>query len=176
VFPSELLERRDEFVAFLRRRLPSAADAEDALQQAFLAAARSGASIRRDEAAVAWFYSVLRSTVADHFRAESRQARLVAHTWETEPTSSLPPHELGTCACSLALLPDLPPAYQQLLTRVDVQEEPLAAVASELGLTLNNATVRLHRARKALREGLAACCGCKSSRECLSCKCASGCV
>lgn len=173
--PPELLERRDEFLAFLRHRLPTSADADDVLQQAFLAATRNAGAIQREGAAVAWFYAVLRTTLADHFRSQGRLGRVIAQL-DDGPGSSLPPHELGTCACSLELLPELPASYREILTRVDVGEEPLGAVASELGLTLTNAKVRLHRARKALRDEIAACCGCKSSKECLSCKCATGCA
>ncbi len=176
MLPPELLERRDEFVAFLRRRLPTSADADDVLQQAFLAAARNAGSIEREDAAVSWFYAVLRTTLADHFRHIGRQARVLADVGDDAPVSSLPPHEVGTCACSVALLPELPAIYEEILTRVDVREESLDAVAGDLRLTLNNATVRLHRARRALRQKIAACCGCKSSKECLSCKCATGCA
>ena len=90
MLPPELLERRDEFVAFLRRRLPTAADADDVLQQAFLAAARNAGSIERDDAAVSWFYAVLRTALADHFRHMGRQARVLAEVGEDGPVSSLP--------------------------------------------------------------------------------------
>jgi RNA polymerase sigma-70 factor (ECF subfamily) len=104
------------------------------------------------------------------------QARATRRPMGFEPQPDLPPHEVGNCACSVALLAELPPAYADILTRVDVREEPVEAVALELGVTVNNATVRLHRARKALRDRLAACCGCKSAQECQSCRCATGCV
>jgi RNA polymerase sigma-70 factor (ECF subfamily) len=172
---ASLLDHREDFVAFLRRRLPVQADVDDVLQQALMTAVRSAGAVRSEPALVPWFYVVLRSTVADHFRRRAREAR-AAEQLLPEPTSELPPHEVGSCACSVALLDQLPPEYAEILTRVDVREEPVAAVATELGLTLNNATVRLHRARKALRERVAECCGCTSSRECSSCGCATGCA
>ena len=168
-----LLTRRDEFLEFVRRRVRVRADAEDVLQQALLTAARTIGSVR-DEASIGpWFYHVLRTSVADHLRAQARAAR--RHD-DLAPTSSMPPYEVGNCSCSLALLAELPPAYIEILTRIDVKEEPVETVATDLGLTVNNATVRLHRARKALRDRLEACCGCKSSQECQSCRCATGCV
>ena len=170
---SKLVERRDEFIEFLRRRVAVAADADDVLQQALLTASRNVGAIREEAALRGWFYQVLRTTLADHLRGQARAARRPVGF---EPSPVLPPYEVGNCSCSLALLAELPPAYVDILTRVDVREETLDAVASDLGLTPNNASVRLHRARKALRDRLEACCGCKSSQECQSCRCATGCV
>lgn len=59
----------------------------------------------------------------------------------------------------------------EMLRRVDIEEKPLPGVAEALGITVNNATVRLHRARKALREQLQAFCGTDSMRACLDCAC-----
>jgi DNA-directed RNA polymerase specialized sigma24 family protein len=168
-----LLRRRDEFVAFARRRLPVHADADDVIQQALMIAARSVAAVREEGSLVPWFYQVLRTTLADHLRAQARAAR---RPDSLDPPYSLPPHEVGNCSCGTALLAELPAHYVDILTRIDVLEEPVEAVAVGLGLTVNNATVRLHRARKALRDRLVACCGCKSAAECQSCACATGCV
>jgi RNA polymerase sigma-70 factor (ECF subfamily) len=44
-------------------------------------------------------------------------------------------------------------------------------VARELGLNANNAMVRLHRARNALRERLASHCGTTTARSCSDCGC-----
>jgi RNA polymerase sigma-70 factor (ECF subfamily) len=168
-----LLMRRDEFLAFLRHRLAVPADAEDVLQQAFLTAARSSRALRSETSVIPWFYQVLRTTLTDHLRAGARAARVVD---DLGPSSAMPPFEGGSCACGVALLYELPDAYREILTLVDVREEPLENAARALGLTLNNTTVRLHRARKALRDRLEACCGCKSSRECQSCRCATAVV
>ncbi|MBL8744352.1 MAG: sigma-70 family RNA polymerase sigma factor [Myxococcales bacterium] len=170
---ARLLDRRDEFVAFARRRVPVQADAEDVVQQALMTAARTAAAVREEAALVPWFYQVVRSTLSDHLRAQARASRRLD---SLDAPYSMPPHEVGNCACSVALLVELPASYVDILTRVDVLEEPIETAAAALGLTVNNATVRLHRARKALRDRLEACCGCKSAEECQSCACATGCV
>jgi RNA polymerase sigma-70 factor (ECF subfamily) len=61
--------------------------------------------------------------------------------------------------------------YAEILRRVDLGDERLADVAAGLGITVNNATVRLHRARKALRDQLRAFCGTDSARACADCGC-----
>ena len=170
---ARILERRDEFVAFARRRVPQQADAEDVVQQALMTAARSLCAIREQGAVIPWFYQVVRTTVADHLRAQARAAR---RPDSLDAPYTMPPHEVGNCACSVTLLAELPAPYVDILTRIDVLEEPVERVAADLGLTANNATVRLHRARRALRDRLEACCGCKSAEECQSCACATGCL
>ncbi len=62
------------------------------------------------------------------------------------------PEEVATCACSLGLLERVRPEHAAVLRRVDLDEEPIAEVARVLGVTTNNATVRLHRARVKPRE------------------------
>ncbi|HZH03129.1 MAG TPA: sigma factor-like helix-turn-helix DNA-binding protein, partial [Myxococcaceae bacterium] len=69
------------------------------------------------------------------------------------------------------LLPGLKPEYAQMVRQVDLENRPLADVAVELGVTSNNATVRLHRARQALKKQLQRCCGSCAAHGCLDCSC-----
>jgi len=62
--------------------------------------------------------------------------------------------ETFVCMCLYKLLPLLKPEYADILRRVDLENEPREAVAAAMGLTLGNLTVRLHRARQALRRAL----------------------
>jgi RNA polymerase sigma-70 factor (ECF subfamily) len=93
------------------------------------------------------------------------------------PTPELPDEasaepEVGeSCACSLAQLSALPAAYEDVLRRVDVDGSTLDEVASALNISKGNAAVRLHRARRALRDQLLKHCGVASARQCLSCAC-----
>jgi DNA-directed RNA polymerase specialized sigma24 family protein len=59
-----------------------------------------------------------------------------------------------------------------MLRRVDVDDERVVDVARALGISADNANVRLHRARKALRERLQGCCKVASLRACFTCECA----
>ncbi len=160
-----LVARRAEFVAFIRRRVQPSADAEDILHQCFVRIASRMEQLRDPGLVVPWFYRILRRALADH------RAAAVREKWQlqtTEPTAS-ELHE--RCACSLTLLATLPEPYAEVLRRVDVGEESLTEVAASLGTTVNNATVRLHRARSALRRRLRESCGTTSSKSCLDCRC-----
>jgi RNA polymerase sigma-70 factor (ECF subfamily) len=66
---------------------------------------------------------------------------------------------------------DLKPEYATLLSAVVVDGRPIVEVAAELGISANNATVRMHRARTALKQRLVDLCGTESLRACLNCSC-----
>lgn len=171
--PRELLvmlaEQRPAFLAFVRRRVSSGADAEDLLQQGLLKAAERLDTLREGERLEAWFYRVLRNTIADHHAAWARrEARLELLAREA---SMAPPEEAAVCGCSLGVLDTLHAEYAEVLRRVDIEEQSLDDVARDLAITPNNAKVRLHRARKALRTALLSYCGTDSVDACASCAC-----
>lgn len=75
-------------MAYLVRRLNNRADAEDMLQ-AFsvnVLTQSDGLRAQTDEGLIAWLYAVLRSTLINHFRNESRRHR-VASSFENEVRS-----------------------------------------------------------------------------------------
>lgn len=165
----ELMADRPAFLAFLRVRVPSAADAEDIFQQSLLKAAQHAGDVRDRGRTRAWFFQILRHTLADeHARAAAAEAKLDALGPATEEPI---PEQPAICACCLRRLDSLRPEYADVLRRVDLGDELLADVATALGITVNNATVRLHRARKALRDQLRAFCGTESARACADCGC-----
>lgn len=170
--PEKLLaEHHRQFLAFLRPRVESDAIAEDILQDAYAKSVSRSADIRDDDSVVAWFYQVLRNAVVDHYR-RSVAERNARERLEAESDGSFEP-ELGdnVCTCVSSLLRDLKPEYADIVTAVELNERPIADVAAERGLTANNATVRLHRARAALRRRLVDVCGACSEHGCVDCTC-----
>ncbi len=59
--------------------------------------------------------------------------------------------DAAVCACLHQLIATLKPGYAEMIRRIDLNEESRAAVAADLGLSLANLAVRLHRARHALK-------------------------
>lgn len=167
-----LANEQRSLLRFLSLRLRSETDAEELLQQALLRAAEKIETLHDHERLEAWFYRLLRRTVADHFAHRATEAaRIEALRVEAESGTD---EQVATCACSLGLLGRLRPDYQEMLRRVDIDEEPIVSVAASLGITTNNATVRLHRARKGLRVKLLRYCNTSSAKSCLDCGCESG--
>ena len=169
-----LLQSQARFLRFLERRMGSRTDAEDVLQTAFLRLVAQGDSLRDGEKLVPWFYQLLRNLVVDHFRHRRAVARLDASAAaETETTTTDMDEELfrAICTCVNDLIPTLKAENAVLVQRVELGGEPLHRVADDLGITPNNASVRLHRARRTLRNALQDTCGACADHGCLDCGC-----
>ncbi len=169
---TQLVKGHREFLAFLERRVESRAVAEDILQAAFTRGLERGGDVQ-DEKVVAWFYRVLRNAVIDHYRQRSSTARAM-EAWGREfPDVQEPEAELRReiCHCVSGLLETLKPEYREALRIVDLEEGKLKDLAQQSGITAENAAVRVHRARAALRRQIEKACGTCSVHGCLDCSC-----
>lgn len=169
---ARLVANHREFLRFLESRVRDRAVAEDLLQAAFVKAIERGGALREDESAVAWFYRLLRNALVDHWRRAGRESKVIEREAEgADAAVEDPDLHAAVCRCFEDLLPTLKPEYADLLRRVDLQGAAVSAAAAELGITANNASVRLHRARHALRGSLEASCGTCATHGCLDCSC-----
>jgi RNA polymerase sigma-70 factor (ECF subfamily) len=75
------------------------------------------------------------------------------------------------CHCVSGLLETLKPEYREALRIVDLEEGKLKDLAQQSGITAENAAVRVHRARAALRRRIEQACGTCSVHGCLDCSC-----
>ena len=169
-----LVNSKIRFLNFLERRLGNRADAEDLLQTAYLKAVAEAGTVRDEEKIVPWFYQLLRNLLIDHYRGTGAAARLDEHlVHETQTSTAIDDEELfrEVCRCMTDVIEGLKHDYHEILLRVELRDEPLQHAASELGITPNNASVRLHRAREALRKALQATCGVCTEHGCLNCTC-----
>jgi len=172
-----LLENESAFRQFIRRRVGDEAVEEDILQQSFTRAVERSHSVDNEQSALAWFYQILRHTVADYYRSHGAEARrneaflreLTIAGDHQEPSSD--EVQATACACLHRLLPSLHGNYAELIKRIDLDGESPAQVAKELKISRNNLTVRLHRARQSLRASLEEACGICSKHGCLNCAC-----
>lgn len=159
-----LSRHRDAFMGFLMKRLHNRDEAEDVLQEFCLRVLARKDQLREAERLDAWLYAVLRSALNDHFRKSGRRARL-GEALAADPTRAEAEPDayeaMGhICTCIDGLIPQLRPADAELIRRVDIEGEPRASVAAELGISPGALAVRLHRARAALRDRLLSHCGC----------------
>jgi RNA polymerase sigma-70 factor (ECF subfamily) len=168
---STLLAHRHVFKAFVASRVGNEADAEDLLQNGLIKAVQRADEIKDGEKAVAWFYRILRNVIIDHVRSRDAAARR-DDAWASSNAALADDAEADRqiCACFERLLPDLKPAHAALLRRVELQGETVASAAAALGITANNASVILHRARAELREKLVQFCGDCSCLDDCSCE------
>ena len=166
-----LVANHREFLAFIQRRVGSAALAEDILQDAFVRNMEKFDTVR--DTAVGWFYRVLRNAIIDHHRRTgSAERRSEAFEREQEVTSH-EDEELHrvVCKCVAELTETLKPEYATALRRVEVEGVSVKDYADEAGISANNAGVRIFRAREALRKQVVRSCGTCATHGCLDCTC-----
>ena len=168
-----LVANHQRFLAFLERRVGSRERAEDILQAAFVRTLEHGGVPEDEESAVAWMYRTLRNALVDNYRRQGAEGRaLEREAREADEAGPDPELRAVVCGCMQELLPELKAEYAELLRQVDLEERGLSEVARELGITANNAGVRLHRARAALKRELQRSCGSCATHGCLDCSCA----
>jgi RNA polymerase sigma factor (sigma-70 family) len=170
--PTEpLLKNLKTFVAFARKRVGDPHLAEDVVQESLLKALKADRKPARNDDAIAWFYRILRRGIIDVYRRSDARERALESFKAELPERPDGATERVICQCIKRLLPGLPEQYSDLLRRIDLEGESLQDTASALGITANNLTVRLHRARQRLRIELERTCRVCSKHGCLDCSC-----
>lgn len=168
-----LLARRDDFLRFLEKRVESRSVAEDILQSAFVRGMEKSPDLRDGESVVAWFYRVLRNAVIDHYRSRETVTRHFEEWPEGLDVPGQPVEFVKNqiCQCVNSVLAELKPEYREALRTVDIEEHPVTQFATQSGITENNANVRVHRAREALRKQVRMVCGTCAEHRCVDCTC-----
>lgn len=170
-----LVDNHRRFLTFLERRVGSREVAEDILQEGFVRALTHAEAVRDRDSTVAWFYRLLRNAVVDYYRRRGAEDRALA--WvagatagDAEPGPEAELHAT-VCGCVRDLVDTLKPEYRAALRRVELEGLGVTDYAREAGITPNNASVRLHRARAALRRQVVRSCGTCVEHGCFDCSC-----
>lgn len=166
VVTDALAVHEPELRRFVAARI-GASEVEDVLQLAALRAIERSASLEDPERVRAWLFTIHRNLITDTLRQQARRERLADRLSEEEEPSP----DVDPCDCSTVQAARLRPSYGSVLSLVDSGGATLQEAAETLGITVNNAAVRLHRARKALREAMREHCGVESAADCLDCRC-----
>ncbi len=166
-----IVAHQSRFLSFLRMRVEDAATAEDILQSAYLKAMEHGAEIRDDESAVAWFYRILRNAIVDHYRRGAARVRAHEGFANEAPASYEPELAQTVCACVGDVVHDLKDEYRAAIEQVDLGGKSVEDFAQTERISANNASVCLHRARKAIARQLTTVCGACAEHQCLDCTC-----
>ncbi|MEM8708771.1 MAG: sigma-70 family RNA polymerase sigma factor, partial [Actinomycetota bacterium] len=141
---------------------------DDVLQVAALRAIERADTLDDPERVDAWLYRIHRNLIIDRYRAVDTERR---HLDDGEPPETAAAALDESCACSVSQARRLPDSYASILTLVDADGLAVNEAAAALQITPNNAAVRLHRARKALRAAMFEHCGVTDVRDCAGCRC-----
>jgi RNA polymerase sigma factor (sigma-70 family) len=166
-----ILKNLQVFVAFARNRLGDHHLAEDVVQDSLIKALAADRHPQTDEETTTWFYRILRRSIIDVYRKQGARSRALERFQKEFPETPDAEEERELCQCLRRLMSLVPAQYRTLLEEVDLQGKEPDEVAARLGVTRNNLTVRLHRARKYLRNALTQNCRACSTHGCLDCTC-----
>jgi RNA polymerase sigma-70 factor (ECF subfamily) len=161
------------------RLLGTPADAQDAVQEAFLQAFRGLSSFRAEAAFGTWLYRIVTNAALMQRRARARRAaeplELFLPRFDEDGRHAASPAELRAAAQveerldrrllaekALAGIDSLPDTYRAAFVLRDLEELPTAEVAAVLGLQPDAVRQRVHRARLMLRGYLGALAGVKA--------------
>ncbi|MEM1133728.1 MAG: sigma-70 family RNA polymerase sigma factor [Pseudomonadota bacterium] len=165
-----LLTHGPELRRFVAARVHDS-DVDDILQIAAMRAVEKADSLQDSQRILPWLYRIHRNAAIDFGRKlASEQRKLDALA--AEPVS-VEAEDHAHCRCSIAQARQLNTRYATILDLVDIGGASLKEAARILDVTVNTATVRLHRARIALKQSLLEHCGVKNMRESVDCKCSS---
>lgn len=153
----------EQFYPRIRRylgRLAGASDADDLTQDTFARVGQALGAFRGESSLATWVYRIATNVALD--RARSAAFRVQARAADPEALTALgtPPvveeeiarREMSECV--RGHVDRLPADYRAVLVLSDVEELADRQIAEILGISLEAAKMRLHRARARLREVL----------------------
>ncbi|HEU5401429.1 MAG TPA: sigma-70 family RNA polymerase sigma factor [Terriglobales bacterium] len=166
-----LVQHHASFLRFLLSRVSDSSIAEDILHSAYLKALEHENQLHADDSVVAWFYRILRNSVIDYYRRNAARSSAHDRYASERPISYETELHQQVCACVKDVIEDLKPEYREAIEVVDLAEKSIEQFAKAKRITSNNASVRLHRARKALAGKLTEVCGVCAEHKCVDCTC-----
>lgn len=135
-------------------------DARDVVQEAYLRAYRGLKRFRGDAQFSTWMYRITANCAANQLgrRQKHRHDELNEELGVTDDRPSIDPQahaEVVDLRGRLRVALDaLPPKLRSVVILRDIYDLPHESIAAELGISESAAKVRLHRARRKLREEL----------------------
>jgi RNA polymerase sigma-70 factor (ECF subfamily) len=135
-------------------------DARDVVQEAYLRAFRGMRRFRGDAAFSTWLYRITANCASSQVarRSRARHEELDNDAPVTDGRADRDPEMRAGLADDRdrieAALRQLPPRLRQVVVLRDIYDLPHESIAAELGISEAAAKVRLHRARRKLREQL----------------------
>jgi RNA polymerase sigma-70 factor (ECF subfamily) len=161
----------DALVSVARRLLQSPADAEEVVQEAFLAAFAAAPSFRGDAKLGTWLHRIVLNAALQRLRKADRRPKEVAidellpeyddagHASRIEPAWDTPLDGLvqraETREAVRRMIDALPTSHRIVLVLRDIEELSTKETADLLDVSPSVVKTRLHRARMALRELIA---------------------
>lgn len=144
---------------YLQRLAGDSATADDLLQETLLRIARGLGTFEGRSSVKTWAFSIASRVATDHFRRSKSKATIVDFDESSDPRgveenteSDLVVDEMS--ACVRDVIDSLPGDYRTALVLHDLEGLTAAQVAEVVDCSLATAKIRIHRARRRLKEAL----------------------
>lgn len=135
--------------AFLRRRTPDAGDADELLQETFLAAMRNQPGLDAAESQQAWLIGIARNLHRQFLRRRTRDRLIVSLA--DEPPARERPMEDPRLDGMRAAITRLPETHREVLEMRLADELSYAQIAEAMDLPIGTVRSRIHHAVLRLR-------------------------
>ncbi|HRG97860.1 MAG TPA: sigma-70 family RNA polymerase sigma factor [Polyangiaceae bacterium] len=139
-----------------------AALADDLVQETVVRALRFEGQYRFGTNLRAWAYQILFSVFVTRYRRARRERNALRHlasdldAWPHHEPFTSPERAGGLTRSTAEQLSALPPAFREVIVRVDLGDATYREAAAELGVPLGTVMSRLHRGRRLLADAMQA--------------------
>ena len=144
---------------YLERTVGNRATADDLLQETLLKIARALPDFEGRSSVKTWAFTIATRVATDHFRRPHNRARMVevdesapVEVPDAEIDRRLVIDEMNSCVREV--IDSLPEDYRMALVLHDLEGQTAAQTAEIVGCSLATAKIRIHRARRRLKEAL----------------------
>ncbi len=161
-FDTVVREHAEALKAYLQRMVRNETDADDLLQETLIKIARGLPGFEGRSTVKSWCFRIAHRNALDHFRRADNARGIVEFDEEKLPANELDEDgpividEMNSCVRDV--IDSLPPTYRTAIILHDLQKLTAQECADAMDCTRANAKIRIHRARKRLREALANSC------------------
>jgi RNA polymerase sigma-70 factor (ECF subfamily) len=142
---------------YLERLVGDRATADDLLQDTLLKIARGLPDFEGRSSVKTWAFTIATRVATDYFRRPQSRAQMVEFSEtdlvaDAETDEQLVVDEMSSCVREV--IDSLPGDYRTALVLHDLEGETATTVAEITGCSLATAKIRIHRARRRLKEAL----------------------
>lgn len=144
------LEYEPALLAFIRKRVPDQATAEDLKQEVLLKLHNHCGKLEQVRNVRSWVFQVTYNTIADFYRSQQKAPQVDLPDLPAMDEVELDLTDEVT-KCVHSLIRGLPEEYQQPIKMADILGLPQQAIADQLGLSLSATKSRIQRARQKVK-------------------------
>ncbi|CAM2805191.1 sigma-70 family RNA polymerase sigma factor [Corynebacterium propinquum] len=147
-------EHYPQILAYLRRRVAAAA-AEEYCADVFGRAWANFSSLHNPQRPLPWLYGIAGNVVKEYYRGKSSRQDHVEEEAELDQIAADDFSQVADLSLDInRALNTLPFADRDIIALHAWEQLSIPDIAASLGITENNARVKLHRARTRLKEAL----------------------